>query len=95
MTRYEGRPFVLLGVNSDESRDMVKDLVKDGTVTWRSWWDGSTGGPIDMQWQIRGWPTIYIIDHQGNIRFGPQHGTDGLDDVIEKLVQEAEKKPVS
>ena len=39
-------------------------------ITWRSFWNGpdGTGGPISKAWNVRGWPTIYVIDHKGVIR---------------------------
>jgi hypothetical protein len=94
--RYAGRPFVLLGVNSDENREEPKQLAKDGTVTWRSWWDGSQEGPIHQRWKIQRWPSIFLIDAKGVIRKGPTlQSVEDLDATIEKLVQEAEKQPVS
>ena len=39
-------------------------------ITWRSFWNGKdgTGGPISTEWNVHGWPTLYIIDHKGVIR---------------------------
>ena len=42
-----------------------------------------TGGPISTKWGVRGWPTIYILDHEGRIRF---HGPRG--DAMTKSVKE-------
>ena len=42
-----GKPFVILGVNSDTDRDAIKETVKKEEITWRSFWNGgSTDGPI-------------------------------------------------
>lgn len=91
--KLKDKPFVILGVNSDKDRDKVKKLAEDKTVTWRSFWNGgSTGGPISTDWSVQGWPTVYLIDHKGVIRYkNPQSkDTKGLDEAIEKLVKEAE-----
>ncbi len=40
---------------------------QSGAVTWRSWSDGQHG-PIAKQWNVTSWPTLYLIDPQGNIR---------------------------
>ncbi|MBI4659688.1 MAG: TlpA family protein disulfide reductase [Verrucomicrobia bacterium] len=90
--RLEGRPFVLLGVNSDP-KNRLRTVVKQQSITWRSWWDGgSTGGPIARQWGIRGWPTLVLIDHKGVIR--EKHvgspGDEELDRELEQLIREAE-----
>jgi peroxiredoxin len=90
----EGRPFVLVGVNSDRVKDTPRKLMEEGQITWRSWWDGGGAfGPIATQFNVRGWPTIYVIDHKGLIRhkwFGAPI-TPECDAAIEALVREAEK----
>src|SRR4051812_38415306 len=86
--KYQDRPFVILGVNSDASRELVKSVSEKEKLTWRSFWDGgSTDGPIANRWNVQGWPTLYLIDHNGTIvrQSGPQD-----DDLIEQKVKEAE-----
>jgi hypothetical protein len=95
-----GRPFVLLGVNTDEDRKAIKAAIVKHDLAWRSWWDGgSTDGPIATQWQIATWPTIYILDHKGVIRHIAESGggveTEPLDAAIQKLVKAAEQSPTS
>jgi hypothetical protein len=86
--KYEGKPFILLGINSDKDRDKVKRDNEKEQLTWRNWWDGgSTNGPIARKWNVRGWPTVYLIDHHGVIRAKML-----VDELIERLVEEAEKK---
>jgi len=75
------KPFALLGVNSDADRDEIRRIVKEKNLTWRSWWDGSTRGPISTQWNIRSWPAIYLIDHEGVIRHKNLRG-DLLDEAL-------------
>lgn len=88
--RMEGRPFVLIGVNSDADREELKTILQKEQITWRSFWDGgSTEGPIATTWNVIGWPTIYILDHKGVIR-AIQLREKALDEMVDKLVQEAE-----
>ncbi len=78
-------PFVLVGVNSDESREVARAAVAKNKLTWRSFFDGP-GGTISRKWDIKGWPTIILIDHKGILRYRGFH----LDEkVLERLVQEA------
>lgn len=87
-----GRPFALLGVNSD-AKPRAKDAIAKNQLTWPSWWDGgSSGGPIARAFEVRAWPTLYILDHKGIIRhrWEGSPGDKVLDDSIEKLVKEAE-----
>ena len=87
--KMEGRPFALLGVNSDTDREAIKKVIQKESLAWRSFWDASTDGPIASAWNISGWPTIYILDHKGVIR--SINPGDSLDKVLEDLVVEAEK----
>src|SRR5947199_5667315 len=93
--RLEGKPFALIGVNSDRNRDELKKTMEKEGITWRSFWNGgSTQGPISTRWAVEGWPTLYVIDHKGLIRH--KHlgnpGDKQLDEEIEALVKEAEAK---
>jgi hypothetical protein len=92
--KMEGKPFALVGVNSDTKKDDLKKVLEKEHITWRSFWNGGTQGPISTAWNIHGWPTLYILDPKGTIRF--KHlGSPGdtvLDKEIEKLVQEAENR---
>jgi hypothetical protein len=91
--KMEDKPFVLVGINSDQDRDKLKDVMKQEEITWHSFWNGGgTGGPISKKWNVRGWPTMYVIDHKGVIRhkYLGSPGDEVLDKVIEDLVKEAE-----
>jgi hypothetical protein len=91
--KMQSKPFVLLGVNSDKNKDDLKKVMEKEQITWRSWWDGgSTNGPIAKQFQIKGWPTLYAIDHKGIVRHKwlGSPGDKVLDEALEKLVKEAE-----
>jgi|SRR5579883_1699285 len=89
------KPFALVGVNSDPDLDKLKPVLKEEEITWRSFTNGPKGtrGPISTEWNVRGWPTLYLIDHKGIIRhkYLGSPGDAVLDKAIEKLVGEAEK----
>jgi hypothetical protein len=85
----QGKPFALIGVNSDP-KEKVKAALKRENISWRSFWDGgSTRGPIAKQYDIRGWPTIYVIDHRGVIRYKNVRG-EAMDKAVEELLPVAE-----
>jgi hypothetical protein len=90
---FAGRPFALLGVNSDPEPRFALDAITSGRVNWRSWLDGSPFGPIAMEWEVIPWPAMYLIDAEGVIRYkqvGRALDTQELDDAIEALLREAE-----
>ena len=69
--RMNGKPFALIGVNGDdEDRDAVKHVVEKEKMTWPSFWSRKgPDGPIPTAWNVRGWPTVFVIDPDGVIRF--------------------------
>jgi hypothetical protein len=86
--KLEGKPFALLGINSDHDRDELKKKLKDENITWRSFWNGgSTDGPIAKAWNVHGWPTIYVLDEKGIIR-AKQVREKSMETAVEKLLAE-------
>ncbi|MGH7127793.1 MAG: redoxin domain-containing protein, partial [Planctomycetaceae bacterium] len=88
--RYKDRPFVLLGVNTDEE-SRLRRILDERKVTWRTWADGP-GGEIANRWNVRSYPTIFILDHEGVIRhhFRGTPDPDEFGRAIEQLVRRAE-----
>jgi hypothetical protein len=90
--RLQDKPFALLGINSDENRDSLKKVLEKENITWRSWFDGSTQGPISSKWNISGWPTIYILDQNGVIRYkNPENLDKGIDHLLEQIAKNVKK----
>ncbi len=89
--RMKGRPFALIGVNSDRSRAAARDAVTTKNLNWRSFWADGERGPIPKAWNVRRWPTLYVLDGDGVIRW-KGHGTKGLDAAIEACVVAAEQR---
>jgi len=93
--RMEGKPFALVGVNSDRDRAELKKAMEKENITWRSFWNGgSTSGPISTRWAVRGWPTLYLIDHKGVVRkkWVGSPGDKVMNQEIDRLVKEAEAR---
>jgi len=89
--RLEGQPFALLGINSDRDREALKKVMKKQGITWRSFWNGGgTGGPISSAWNVRAWPTIYVLDHNGVIRYKNVRG-EKMDEAVDALLAEIKK----
>jgi hypothetical protein len=86
--RLEGKPFALLGINSDPDKVALKKAMEKEGITWRSWRNGgSTTGPISKKWNVHGWPTIYVLDAKGVIRFKNVREKE-LDEAVDKLLAE-------
>jgi Thioredoxin-like len=92
--RLEGKPFTLIGINSDQDRAALHKVLDKEHITWRSFWDGgSTRGPIASAWKVHSWPTLYLIDHKGIIRkkWVDSPGQEVLGREIDKLLSTVEK----
>ncbi len=86
--KLKDKPFVLLGVNGDEPA-RAKGVIEAGTVTWRSWMDGSAG-PIAELYQVQAWPSILVLDTTGRIRFSGLRGP-ALESAIESLLNDSQQ----
>ena len=85
--RLAGKPFALLGINSDKDREGLKKTLEKEQITWRSWWDGgNTSGPIATKWNVRGWPTTYVLDQKGVIRYKNVRG-ESMDKAVDELLK--------
>lgn len=96
MTKYGPKGFTILGVNSDQSRSALKKTIASEKISWPNIWGGPTNdNRIARDWQVTGWPTIYLIDHEGVIRHSSATTNlrgAGLERAIEELL---EKRPQS
>lgn len=91
VSKYKNQPFVLLGVNSD-AVNTAKAAVKREKLNWRSWSGGKGGGPIAKAWEISGWPSMFVIDAEGIIRYQIRGADkDKLDKAIEDLMRKANR----
>jgi thiol-disulfide isomerase/thioredoxin len=94
---HKGKPFAIVGVNSDSKVEVAQKSKVDNKLDYRSWWDGyvekkSTDGPIAEAWNVTGWPTIYVLDTKGVIRFVNLRNEDVLKAVNQLLREIPPKK---
>ncbi len=89
-------PFALIGVNSDSDLDQLKQTLAKEHITWRHFFDGGgTSGPIATAWNVSGWPTTYVIDADGVIRFKNLRDQDAEDAIVKLLAEMKAKAPAS
>src|SRR5262249_44847674 len=85
--RLANKPVALLGGNFDGSKENLKKCQEKNSITWRSWFDGRSGGPIAKQWNISALPTIYVLDARGIIRYKGVEGAK-MDAAVDTLLKE-------
>jgi hypothetical protein len=86
--KHAARTFTILGVNSDRDRGELKQVLEKERITWRSFWDGGSDGPIARRWNVKSWPTTYVLDHRGVIRGKGLRGV-ALERLVDVLVEDA------
>src|SRR5262249_24220295 len=86
---YQAWPFAIVGVDSGSSVDAARQNHIDQHLAYRSWWDGaqSTPGSIASAWNVQGWPTAYLLDADGVIRFVDLRDEDLLKGVRQLLLE--------
>ena len=89
--KLKDRPFALLGLNSDGDRSVVNKILKQQGIKWRQGILGSTKGALAAKWNVSGWPTVYVLDEKGVIRYRDLRGDD-LEKAVEKLLDEMKMK---
>jgi peroxiredoxin len=88
LERFRDRPLTVLGVNTDEDRDVAKRKAVEHGATWPSLWDRDK--QLANRWNVNSWPTTYVLDHRGKVvvKADPRDGQFAT--LIERLVKEAE-----
>ncbi len=66
--RFGDKPVLLLGVNSDGSPEVLRQALANEEITFPNWWDGSHG-PIAASYKVAQFPTTFVVDHKGIIRY--------------------------
>ncbi len=89
--RLKDEPFALLGINSDGTAEELRPILLENQITWRQAVDGGTDGPLATRWNVRGWPTIYVLDAKSVIRYRDVRDR-GLENAVMKLLEEAPAK---
>jgi len=90
--RLEKEPFALIGINTDQNLTVLKMQLKQSEITWRNVWEGAVPagrGALSSAWNVRGYPTLYVIDAQGIIR-SVNHGA-GMEQTVDALLAELKK----
>jgi thiol-disulfide isomerase/thioredoxin len=78
------KPFAFVGISADHAEDDLRQFLRSEKMPWMHIYDGYDG-PIKNLYNVDGWPTIFVLDQRGTIRFsGVGRQPPGR---IEKLVE--------
>ena len=86
--RLADEPFVLFGINTDKDPAKYRKDCEENGVTWPNLFQGGTDGPVPTQWGVSGYPTIYVVDAEGVIRYRDLRDEE-LEEAVLGLIAEA------
>jgi thiol-disulfide isomerase/thioredoxin len=90
VARLKDQPFALVSISVDDEKETVQAFTQKNLMPWAHWWEGPDGALID-DWDVSYFPTIYVIDAKGVIRYKDVR-EKALDEAVEELVKEAKEK---
>ncbi|MHB1556670.1 MAG: redoxin domain-containing protein [Isosphaeraceae bacterium] len=93
LEKHRDRLFTIVSVDTDDNIETLRQSIASKQITWRCWWDGGVDGPITTRWGIVGFPTIFVLDRRGLIRYKDVRGAD-LDRAVASLLDERESAAV-
>jgi thiol-disulfide isomerase/thioredoxin len=88
--KLESKPFALISLSADDKKETLTGFLEKEPMPWTQWWNGSSKGAALEKYQIRFFPTIYIIDGKGVIRGKNLRGA-ALEKAVEGLIVQTEK----
>jgi len=84
--KLKDKPFSLVSISADDDKADVESFLKKEEMPWTHWYSGPDSG-IVRDWNVRFFPTIYIIDAKGVIR-GKNVRGEQMEEMVEKLLAE-------
>jgi thiol-disulfide isomerase/thioredoxin len=90
--RFNDKPFTLVSISVDEKREAVAAFLKKEPMPWAHWHNGSQGRII-ADLNVWSYPTIYVLDAKGVIRYKDVRGKL-LDQAVDSLLKEIEGKSI-
>ena len=88
--KLKNKPFALVSISADDTPRKVKAFLKqkDNEMPWTHWHEGPASDLLEA-WDVEHFPTIYVLDSKGVIRYKEIRGKE-LEKAVKKLVKEAE-----
>lgn len=90
------QPFTFFWVASDSDPEHFRTRLRMAGVDWPCLFlPCGISSPTPIQWRINEWPTIFLLDHKGTIRYvGNEEALDPvtLEGAVETLLAEMAKE---
>ena len=86
--RLKDKPFALISVSFDDEKETLTKFLEKEPMPWVHWYNGRKG-QIGEQLNIRFFPTIFVLDAKGVIRYKGVRG-EAMDKAVDTLLAEME-----
>jgi thiol-disulfide isomerase/thioredoxin len=85
--KLHAKGFEIVGISSDEDKDLLQKAIKKEEITWPQYLDGDRGGPkFGEEFEIASIPTMWLIDKKGILR--DLNAREDLEGKVSKLLAE-------
>ena len=84
--RLKDKPFALVSISFDAEKKTLTDFLVKEKMPWTHWWNGAEGKLMDTL-NIEHYPTIFVVDPAGVIRFKEIRGEE-LEKAVNALLAE-------
>jgi thiol-disulfide isomerase/thioredoxin len=88
--RLKDKPFAMVSISFDEQKKTLTDFLAKEKMPWNHWWNGNEGKLIDTLC-IQHYPTIFVLDPSGVIRYKELRGEE-LETAVNTLLEELKTK---
>ncbi len=88
--KLKDKKFAFISISADDELKTLTDFLEKEKMPWIHWHAGQEGALMKTL-NIQHFPTVFVLDHKGIIRYKEIRG-NALEDAVEKLVKEAEVK---
>lgn len=86
--RHQDDAFRLIGINTGDDERAFRAGAEELDVTWPCAWQGPREAPIARQYRVSAYPTLYVLDREGRIRYRNVQGP-ALDRAVATLLEES------
>ncbi len=84
---HKDDPFALIGIATDADLKDFTSRARIADITWRNAWAGGTSGAWPTAWSVQRYPTVYVLDGKGVVRFVDVRG-EALSNAVQALLVE-------
>jgi thiol-disulfide isomerase/thioredoxin len=88
--KFKDKPFALVSISFDAEKKTLTDFLATEKMPWNHWWNGAEGKLIDTL-EIEVFPTIFVLDGSGKIRYKAIRGEE-LEKAVNGLLKDMEPK---